>query len=87
MALHLTDPETDRLARVLAHETGETLTEAVNRAVKERLEKLGAQKEAEREAFVTELLEIAKGAKGLRRQKKTSRELIEELYDENGLPR
>jgi antitoxin VapB len=37
VALHLTDPETDRLARELAHETGETLTEAVNRAVKERL--------------------------------------------------
>ena len=87
MALHINDSETDKLARELARETGETLTVAVNKAVKERLDRVGAHSKADREKFITELTRIAKGAKGLRRQKKTSRELIEDLYDENGLPR
>ena len=37
MALSLKDPETDRLAREVAHLTGETLTEAVRKALSERL--------------------------------------------------
>jgi antitoxin VapB len=87
MALHLNNSTTDRLARELARETGETLTEAVNTALKERLDRIGSRRAAEVEKFVADLTEIAKGAKGLRKQKKTSRELIDELYDEDGLPR
>lgn len=37
MALNIKDPEADRLARALAASTGETLTEAVLNALKERL--------------------------------------------------
>ena len=37
MALSIKDPETDRLARALAEATGETLTEAIRRAIEERL--------------------------------------------------
>lgn len=37
MALRITDKETERLARVLAAATGESLTEAVRRALEERL--------------------------------------------------
>jgi antitoxin VapB len=37
MALHITNPETDRNARALAAATGETIAEAVNIAVKNRL--------------------------------------------------
>lgn len=39
MVLSLKDPETDRLARELARTTGESLTEAVRRALAERLER------------------------------------------------
>jgi len=39
MALSLKDPETDRLAREMARLTGESLTEAVRRALAERLER------------------------------------------------
>ena len=39
MALSLKDPETDRLARALAALTGETLTEAIRRALAERRER------------------------------------------------
>ena len=37
MAISIKDPETDRLARALAMATGETLTEAIRRALEERL--------------------------------------------------
>lgn len=39
MALSLKDPETDRLARAVAKLTGESLTEAVRKALVERLER------------------------------------------------
>ncbi|QNT68679.1 type II toxin-antitoxin system VapB family antitoxin [Defluviicoccus vanus] len=39
MANSLNDPETDRLAREVAALTGETLTEAVRKALAERLER------------------------------------------------
>ncbi len=38
MTLNIKDPETDRLARRLARVTGESLTEAVNKALRARLE-------------------------------------------------
>lgn len=37
MALSIKDPETDRLARALAEATGESITEAIRRALEERL--------------------------------------------------
>ena len=40
MALHIQDPETDRLARELSAATGETITQAVNAALRDRLGKI-----------------------------------------------
>jgi antitoxin VapB len=37
MAIHIQDPETDRLARELSAVTGETITQAVNASLRERL--------------------------------------------------
>jgi antitoxin VapB len=50
MALSLKDPETDRLAREIARLTGESLTEAVRKALSERLarERLRAGHPAQR---------------------------------------
>ncbi|HSR14479.1 MAG TPA: type II toxin-antitoxin system VapB family antitoxin [Gemmatimonadales bacterium] len=39
MAISIKDPETDRLARALATATGESLTEAIRRALEDRLER------------------------------------------------
>jgi len=39
MAISIKDAETDRLARALAAVTGESLTEAIRRALHERLER------------------------------------------------
>ena len=87
MALHITDRQTDKLARDLVRETGESLTVAVNKALEERLARVSKRNVADVENFVADLTRIAKGAKGLRKQKKSSRALVENLYDEDGLPR
>ncbi len=39
MPLSIKDPDADRLARALTHAPGETLTEAVINALRERLER------------------------------------------------
>jgi antitoxin VapB len=39
MAISIKDPDTDRLARDLSRATGESLTEAIRRALEERLER------------------------------------------------
>jgi antitoxin VapB len=39
MAISIKDEETDRLARALAAATGESLTEAIRRALQDRLER------------------------------------------------
>jgi antitoxin VapB len=41
MALSIKDPETERLARILAELTGETITLATRRALEERLRRIG----------------------------------------------
>ncbi|MGH3423730.1 MAG: type II toxin-antitoxin system VapB family antitoxin [Nocardioidaceae bacterium] len=43
MALSIKADEADRLARALTHETGETLTESVTTALRERLERVRAR--------------------------------------------
>jgi len=39
MAISIKDPETDRLARALAAATGETITDAIRNALRDRLER------------------------------------------------
>lgn len=74
MALHITNADTDRLARDLAHATGETLTAAIKMALKERLRLVRIERSAERENLLIELTRTARAAKTLRRRKKTSGE-------------
>jgi antitoxin VapB len=47
MTLHIKDPKADRLARELAKVTGETLTDAVTRAIEERLGRQKKKDDAE----------------------------------------
>jgi len=46
MALSIKTEEADRLARELSRLTGETMTDAITRAMRERLERLRAEQEA-----------------------------------------
>jgi antitoxin VapB len=88
VALHINDAETDKLARELAQETGETLTVAVNKALKERLDRVTAAEKKKEEKLLAEFEKIlSRVSPELRNEKKTGRELIDEMYDEDGLPR
>ena len=44
MAVSIKNPETERLARQIARETGETLTQAIQRSLKERRDRLSRQR-------------------------------------------
>ena len=84
MALNIKDPEADRLARELASVTGETLTEAVLKALRERLSRQRQRRPTPRSAK-----EILSGARQrLSRIPVQDHRSAEEIlgYDEKGLP-
>jgi antitoxin VapB len=83
MALNIKDEGTDRLARELAAETGETITKAVTVAVRERLERLRGA--VPRERRQQELTRIAK--RSAQRRVRDGRSADEILgYGPDGLP-
>jgi antitoxin VapB len=84
MALSIKHPEADRLARELARKTGETLTQAVVGALRERL--VREQAKAPAMDLVTELRAIGKRVAAMSvLDSRTPDEIIG--YDEHGLPR
>jgi antitoxin VapB len=84
MAINIKDPETDGLARELAQATGETLTQAVEVAVRERLERLRAGRPVR--GLATELDAIALRCAALPvLDERPEAEILG--YDEQGLPR
>jgi antitoxin VapB len=85
MTLHIKDEKADRLARELAQATGETLTEAVTRAIEERLGRYRRRSEAEVEARRKGMMEILKEIDKLPvLDERTPDEILG--YDEDGLP-
>ena len=83
MALNIKDPEADRLARELAAETGETITEAVSTALKERLERMRGRTTAA--SLVDELAAIAaRSSERLVIDRRSPEEILG--YDDRGLP-
>ena len=83
MAFSIKNPETDRIARQLAAITGESLTQAVDRALRERFSRHQAPA---RRGAGTELARLArKLAKSPVLDPRTPDEILG--YDETGLPR
>ena len=83
MALSIKHPEADRLARELATRTGESITEAIIAALKERLQR---EQRRYRPRLEDEIMAISKRSAALsRRTGRTPEEIIG--YDERGLPR
>jgi len=82
MTLSIRDAETDKMARELAGITGENITDAVSKALEERLSKVRRNSNIEvRKARINELLKIAN-------ENMISPPLSDDdLYDESGLPR
>jgi antitoxin VapB len=84
VALSLKDPETDRLAREVARLTGETLTEAVRKALAERLERERLRRGKPKKGLAERLNEIALHCAALPDfDIRSPDEIIG--YDENGL--
>ncbi|HZF31508.1 MAG TPA: type II toxin-antitoxin system VapB family antitoxin [Gammaproteobacteria bacterium] len=83
MILNIKDPEAARLALAIARATGETLSAAVIRSLRERLERV---RRARGQPLREELLKIGRRCASLpRRDQRRDAEITR--YDEHGLPR
>ncbi|HMB54499.1 MAG TPA: type II toxin-antitoxin system VapB family antitoxin [Thermoanaerobaculia bacterium] len=83
MALNIRNPEAEELARTVAELTGETKTEAVRRALHDRLVRL--RRERTRRPLADELDEIARRCSALPvLDDRPADEILG--YDERGLP-
>ena len=84
MALSIKNEETERLARKVAHETGESLTEAIQKALQERWERLKARRRSRVLAGqVEDLLRRVDALPTL--DSRPDDEILG--YDEHGMPR
>ncbi|HUJ32233.1 MAG TPA: type II toxin-antitoxin system VapB family antitoxin [Candidatus Acidoferrum sp.] len=84
MALNIRNSEAERLAAELAKSTGETKTEAVIKALRDRLARV--RRERAKRRLADELEDIAKQYESLPvLDHRSADEIIG--YDENGLPR
>lgn len=84
MALNIRNQEAERLAALVAKRTGETKTEAVIQALRDRLARL--QREARGRRLADELDEIARASAALTStDDRTDAEILG--YDEDGVPR
>lgn len=83
MAISIKDPETDSLARELSQLTGESITAAVSKALRDRL--LRERSRQGSAALADELLEIGRRCAALPRHDTRSAEEILG-YGDDGLP-
>ncbi len=81
MTLRITHPEADRLARELAAETGESITDAVVVALRERLERVRGRRRLREDVARIQ----ARYQRLPLRDARTPEEMLG--YDEHGLPR
>ncbi|WP_300299415.1 type II toxin-antitoxin system VapB family antitoxin [Ferrovibrio sp.] len=85
MGLNIKNAEAERLIEELAALTGETKTEAVARAVRERIEQ--ERRKRGRAGLAKTLLEIGQRTAPLFKEPFKSVEHGDLLYDEKGLPK
>jgi antitoxin VapB len=84
MSLNIKSEEAHRLARELAELTGENMTAAVTRAVRERLDRVRRERAAR---LADRLLAIGKDCAARLKEPYRSADHGDLLYDEQGLPR
>ena len=82
MALSIKNPEADRLARALADTTGESITEAVTTAIRQRLARETGQTSEGVQAAIDRIVAEVAGLPVL--DDRTADEIVG--YDERGLP-
>ena len=84
MSLNIKSDEAHRLARQLAQLTGESMTEAVTRALAERLERVSHERGG---SLANRLLAIGRDCAAHLKEPYRSIDHGELLYDDRGLPR
>lgn len=84
MSLNIKNEQTHRLAQKLARLTGESMTAAVDKAVRERLERVRATK---KDGLAERLLKIGRECAAHLKEPYRSIDHGELLYDEKGLPK
>jgi antitoxin VapB len=84
MSLNIKNERTHKLVNQLAKLTGESKTEAVTKAVQERLDRVRGREVSDR---VQRLLKIANDAASRIKEPFRSIDHAELLYDEKGLPK
>jgi antitoxin VapB len=84
MSMNIKDEKTHRLARQLAKLTGESMTAAVGLAVRERLERVRAERGT---GMAERLLKIGRECAAHLKEPYRSIDHGELLYDEKGLPK
>ena len=88
MGLNIKKPSTEAAIRKLAAQTGESLTEAVESAVREKLERIKATSRPQTGAELLERLQPLLDAVAAKRtDHRSSQEIMDEFYDEYGLPK
>ena len=83
MSLNIKDPEAHQLAQELSKATGETMTEAVTVALRERIARLRRSRKAD--VAAAELLAIGTRCAASLKGRPVDHATL--LYDENGLPK
>jgi antitoxin VapB len=86
MSLNIKNPEAHALAERLARLTGETLTEAVTKALRERMARVEEKPDFD-EALYEKLKAIAADARKHMKEPWLTVEHGDLLYDERGLPK
>lgn len=84
--LNIKDAETVRLARELADSTGQPITAAIRQALEHELQR----REAEIQETLRRVKEISREFRANMPADwhgKTSKEIMDEMYDEDGLPK
>jgi antitoxin VapB len=91
MGLNIKKASAEAAIRELAERTGESLTDAVEHAVLERLNHLKSEARVDSLESMLErvrpLQDALKAKEFDPNDKRTARELLDELYDEHGLPK
>jgi len=87
MSLNIKNAETYRLVRELADETGQSLTAAVTDAVRERLDRIRAERGDDQEARFARGLALLAVMRERAPAGYFDQDFDELLYDEKGLPK
>jgi antitoxin VapB len=84
MSLNIKDEKTHRMAKELARLTGESMTAAVNEALRERLERVRGRSKKD---MAERILAIGRECAARLKEPYKSMNVDDLLYDEKGLPK